>query len=232
MSRLRAGRSRSCWSSEGRGLLPALSVARVGHGARRPCAARGGGEAGARAARAALDWLGAAPDARCAGRLGRAAPRCRPGGWAFQYANPHYPDLMTPRWWRWRWTARMRRRDQASTRRFAAIAGRANGSRDCRAATAHGPPSTPTTLITISITSRSPTMARCSIRRLPTSPRAASQCSLSSGETPRHAARSRAGLRWLEAAQETDGSWFGRSSKKTERSETSRFQGVFDDHVG
>ena len=41
----------------------------------------------------------------------------------------------------------------------------ANGSRACKAATAAGAPSTPTTRTNTSTTSRSPTTARCSIRR-------------------------------------------------------------------
>ena len=78
---------------QGRGLLPALPVAGVGHGAHRPCAAGSGRRsrrrAGARGARLAR----AAPNPRRQGRLGRPSVRtCGPGGWAFQYANPHYPD--------------------------------------------------------------------------------------------------------------------------------------------
>ena len=42
----------------------------------------------------ALAWLTPQADARCARRLDRASgPDVRPGGWAFQYANPHYPDV-------------------------------------------------------------------------------------------------------------------------------------------
>ena len=64
-------------------------------------------------------------------------------------------------------------RARSKARRRASIdaaidARRANGSRACRAATAAGAPSTPTTRTTTSTTSRSPTTARCSIRRPPT----------------------------------------------------------------
>ena len=53
----------------------------------------GGDEAVARR-HAAARLAEAAAGARRRGRLGGAAARdVRPGGWAFQYANPHYPDL-------------------------------------------------------------------------------------------------------------------------------------------
>ena len=76
-----------------RGLLPALPVAGLGHRARRPCADGSwrrrrsrAGKGGARLAKPLQvldvkgDWAARRPDVR-------------PGGWAFQYANPHYPDL-------------------------------------------------------------------------------------------------------------------------------------------
>ncbi len=47
----------------------------------------------ARAARAST-WLRPAAGARHGRAIGRhSRPGIRPGGWAFQYANPHYPDL-------------------------------------------------------------------------------------------------------------------------------------------
>ena len=102
-------------------------------------------------------------------------PDVRPGGWAFQYANPHYPDLDD--------TAvvvmAMDRPQNAERRqRFIASfdARAANGSSACRAATAAGARSTPTTTTTTSTTSRSPTTARCSIRRPRMSARAACRC--------------------------------------------------------
>ena len=41
-----------------------------------------------------LDWLKPHAGARRAAATGpRGGPMLRPGGWAFQYANPHYPDV-------------------------------------------------------------------------------------------------------------------------------------------
>ena len=83
----------------------------------------------------------------------------RPGGWAFQYANPHYPDLDD--------TAvvvmAMDRARRAWRRRPLRCGDRArapNGSRACRAATAAGRRSTSTTSTTTSTTFPSPTTAR------------------------------------------------------------------------
>ena len=43
--------------------------------------------------RRGLDWLEARQVLDTAGDWAAARPGLRPGGWAFQYANPHYPDL-------------------------------------------------------------------------------------------------------------------------------------------
>jgi squalene-hopene/tetraprenyl-beta-curcumene cyclase len=43
--------------------------------------------------RRALDWLEAQQVCDFAGDWAQVRPGLRPGGWAFQYANPHYPDL-------------------------------------------------------------------------------------------------------------------------------------------
>jgi squalene-hopene/tetraprenyl-beta-curcumene cyclase len=43
--------------------------------------------------RRALDWLEGKQVLDTVGDWGAARPGLRPGGWAFQYANPHYPDL-------------------------------------------------------------------------------------------------------------------------------------------
>ena len=102
-------------------------------------------------------------------------PHVRPGGWAFQYANPHYPDvddtavvaLAMDR------AQEPRSEDRSPTRRSR---GRRNGSSDCRAGTAAGARSTPTTNTILSITFRSPTTAPCSIRRPRTSPRVVCRC--------------------------------------------------------
>jgi squalene-hopene/tetraprenyl-beta-curcumene cyclase len=52
-----------------------------------------GGEAGAKPVRAALDWLSPLQVLDVKGDWAVQRPNVRPGGWAFQYANPHYPDL-------------------------------------------------------------------------------------------------------------------------------------------
>jgi squalene-hopene/tetraprenyl-beta-curcumene cyclase len=52
----------------------------------------GGAEAVARARRG-LDWLQPLQVLELAGDWAAQRPDVRPGGWAFQYANPHYPDL-------------------------------------------------------------------------------------------------------------------------------------------
>ncbi len=45
------------------------------------------------AARSGLDWLEARQELEVKGDWAVQRPDVRPGGWAFQYANPHYPDL-------------------------------------------------------------------------------------------------------------------------------------------
>lgn len=45
------------------------------------------------AARSGLDWLLGRQVLDVVGDWAFARPHARPGGWAFQYANPHYPDL-------------------------------------------------------------------------------------------------------------------------------------------
>jgi len=52
----------------------------------------GGDEANAHVKRA-LDWLVPLQEVDIVGDWCARAPNLRPGGWAFQYANPHYPDL-------------------------------------------------------------------------------------------------------------------------------------------
>ena len=51
-----------------------------------------GGEAGEAPVRAALDWLKPLQALDVKGDWAAQRPNVRPGGWAFQYANPHYPD--------------------------------------------------------------------------------------------------------------------------------------------
>ncbi|UTD30180.1 squalene--hopene cyclase [Bradyrhizobium sp. WD16] len=52
-----------------------------------------GGPGTAEAVRAALDWLKPMQVLDVEGDWIEKRPGVRPGGWAFQYANPHYPDL-------------------------------------------------------------------------------------------------------------------------------------------
>jgi squalene-hopene/tetraprenyl-beta-curcumene cyclase len=51
------------------------------------------GGAAAEAAGRGLDWLVARQELAVVGDWAAWRPNLRPGGWAFQYANPHYPDL-------------------------------------------------------------------------------------------------------------------------------------------
>ncbi|HXP31928.1 MAG TPA: squalene--hopene cyclase [Stellaceae bacterium] len=51
------------------------------------------GDAAIKAARRGLDWLVERQELQVAGDWAAWRPGVRPGGWAFQYANPHYPDL-------------------------------------------------------------------------------------------------------------------------------------------
>jgi squalene-hopene/tetraprenyl-beta-curcumene cyclase len=52
-----------------------------------------GGEAAGRSVRAGLAWLEPLQITDVAGDWAVHKPHVRPGGWAFQYANPHYPDV-------------------------------------------------------------------------------------------------------------------------------------------
>jgi len=52
----------------------------------------GGAEGAARAGRA-LRWLEPCQELETVGDWAMTRPRVRPGGWAFQYNNPHYPDI-------------------------------------------------------------------------------------------------------------------------------------------
>ena len=52
-----------------------------------------GGAAADASVRRGLDWLIPRQELACRGDWAVWRPNLRPGGWAFQYANPHYPDL-------------------------------------------------------------------------------------------------------------------------------------------
>ena len=102
---------------------------------------------------------GAEADSRCARRLDRAArPDVRPGGWAFQYANPHYPDVDDTAVVAMAMDRVQSKSAQGFRRR--ALRAPANGSSACRARTAPGARSMPTTSSIISTTFRSPITAR------------------------------------------------------------------------
>ena len=129
-------------------------------------------------------------------------PELAPGGWAFEFANDRYPDIDD--------TAEVvlalrrvgRRRTGGSVERAVDLDRSA-----CSAATAGGRPSTSTTPRPSAASSRSATSASSSTRRAPTSPPTSSRC------WPPSAHRGEAldrGVAWLLAAQEADGSWFGR----------------------
>ena len=178
----RARRSTSCWSS--RTTKPTASPAcrRCGTRPRLPRAARGRHRRGGRRRRRRLELADAACRcSTCAATGSDARPDVRPGGWAFQYANPHYPDLddtavvvmAMDR-------AQKRPRQHALPARDRPRPGMDRAA--CRARTAAGARSTPTTSISTSTTSRSPTTARCSTRRPRTSPAAASPCWRSSAK--------------------------------------------------
>ena len=113
-------------------------------GAGRACADRGRRRGGATRRRRGARLARSRAGARRGGRLGCGRPGVRPGGWAFQYANPHYPDVddtavvaMAMDRTGLDATVDHRRRSRA----------RANGSSACRARTAAGARSTPTTRI-------------------------------------------------------------------------------------
>ena len=90
--RARLGRALAGGQRRG-GLLPALRVAGVGHRARLPGLAGKRDAGGGRRRRPRARLAVAAPGARRRRRLEPQRPGVAPGGWAFQYANPHYPDL-------------------------------------------------------------------------------------------------------------------------------------------
>src|SRR5579864_1902159 len=52
-----------------------------------------GGAAATEAARRGLEWLAPCQVTELVGDWAATRPGLKPGGWAFQYANPHYPDL-------------------------------------------------------------------------------------------------------------------------------------------
>ena len=156
----------------GPGLLPALPVAGLGHGAGLPRAA-GGRRTRRRAPPPSAGstgwWRGRCSTSPATGR--RSGRACRPAAGRSSTPTRTTPTSTTRPSSSWRC-------DRADPRRATrdAIARGTTGSWACRAATAAGARSTPTTRTSTSTTSRSPTTARCSTRRPPTSRRAASAC--------------------------------------------------------
>ena len=126
-------------------LLPALPLAGVGYGAGLPCAdggrrqpprtRRSGGRSTGSRAKQVLEVVGDWAAAR---------PGLRPGGWAFQFENPLLPRSRRHRGGRAR--PRPLRLGALSASRST---GPPSGSSACRAGTADGAPSTPTTRIII-----------------------------------------------------------------------------------
>ena len=88
-------RSRSCWSAGEDGevycqpcVSPVWDTALAAH-----AMLEAGGEAAEAAATRGLDWLKPRQVLDVKGDWADARPDVRPGGWAFQYGNDHYPDL-------------------------------------------------------------------------------------------------------------------------------------------
>ena len=146
------------------------------------------------AARAAARLARAAPGARRQGRLGRPAPGRPPRRLGVPVRQPALSR-----------SRRHRRRGDGDgprrSRRRHRSPGRASPSDRARARMDRGPAKPRRRLgrlrrrqhlLTISTTSPSPITARCSIRRPPTSPRAASRCWRSSARRARRARRWRA----------------------------------------
>ena len=124
---------------------------------------KSGGEKAVAAANRGLDWLKPLQILDVKGDWSEQRPNVRPGGWAFQYNNAHYPDLDDT-------AVVVMAMDRARGERGKAFdaADRSRARMDRRAAEpamAASARSTPTTTITTSTTSRSRTTARCSIRR-------------------------------------------------------------------
>ena len=134
-----------------------------------------GGEAAEAGTLEALKWLKPLQVLDVKGDWSEARPHVRPGGWAFQYRNDHYPDLDDTAVVAMAMTVRARSWAQgpATMKRSTAPW---NGPWACSPRTAAGRRSTPTTPMTISTTSPSQTTAPCSIRPPWMWPRVAYRC--------------------------------------------------------
>ena len=156
-----------------------------------------------------LEWLREKQILDVNGDWAEQRPGLRPGGWAFQYNNPHYPDvddtavvaMAMDRAQNLQGRTRYRRADRARARM---------DPRHADARTAAGVLSMPTTPTTISTTFRSRTMARCSIRRPRTSARAACRCSRSSATCRTRTSEQPRRSTICGSTQHPEGSWYGR----------------------
>ena len=92
-----------------------------------------------------LDWLRPLQVLEVSGDWAEQRPDVRPGGWAFQYRNDYYPDLDDTAVVVMAMDRARRHREQATYDE--AIDAASNGRWACRAATAAGAPSMPTTSI-------------------------------------------------------------------------------------
>jgi squalene-hopene/tetraprenyl-beta-curcumene cyclase len=123
-----------------------------------------GGERALAQARKGLEWLVPKQILDVKGDWIARRPDTRPGGWAFQYANPHYPDVDD--------TAvvvmamdRVQGLSAEADFRGSIARARGNGSWACKARTAPGVHSMPTISTSISTISPSPITAPCLTRR-------------------------------------------------------------------
>jgi squalene-hopene/tetraprenyl-beta-curcumene cyclase len=82
----------------GRGLLPALRLAGLGYALAAHAMLEAGGETNVARAKAGLDWLKPLQVLDVEGDWAEERPGVRPGGWAFQYNNAHYPTSTIPPW--------------------------------------------------------------------------------------------------------------------------------------
>ena len=156
-----------------------------------------------------LEWLKPLQILDVNGDWAAARPNVRPGGWAFQYANAHYPDLDDT-------AVVVMAMDRAQTCRATTLPAsrsraRANGSSGCRARTAAGARSMPTT--TYYYLNNIPFADHGALLDPPTEDVTARCVSMLAqlGDMPKNIPAHGAGAR-LSAPRRSiaDGSWYGR----------------------
>ena len=135
-------------------------------------------------------------------------PHVRPGGWAFQYANPHYPDVDDTAVVAWRWIAPGASMPTIDHR--PAIARAQEWIFGLQSKNGAWGASMPTTNTTISTTSRSPTTAL--LLDPPTEDVTARCVSMLAqlGETLENSPAVSAAVDYLKRTQHPEGSWHGR----------------------